>query len=293
MSYRSLVNPTNNDLSKTCLGKVNSRRGVKGSRGSKEGSRLAPAREARGIGGCFIPGEGRVEPFRGSLESFGKESVALLGGRSRGEEISFDRADSFVGLFGGLQDSSLKERCAHVPHAEVEAPTSIPAGAEGCVDRKRGRGARVGYSSACHYVPLTVDARYAYPLISDSVAGDASSTFGWGVCVGPYIAYGRWSDATLKTLRRLSSEEEEVLSDSVRRRSCAQAEHLPSRTVLSRILFCESFIVWHMTSCEARVDSSRGAIILPLASQLIIEERRVYRCTPGCCSFQNLNGLQV
>ena len=94
---------------------------------------------------------------------------------------------------------------------------------------------------ACRYVPLTVDARYAYPLISDSVAGDASSTFGWGVCVGPYIAYGRWSDATLKALRRLSLEMEEVLADSagvVLKLSISPAE-----------LFCRESCFTNCSSC--------------------------------------------
>ena len=67
---------------------------------------------------------------------------------------------------------------------------------------------------ACRYVPLTVDARYAYPHVADSVAGDASSTVGWGVRVGPYVAYGRWSEGTLEALSKVDSECREDLSGS-------------------------------------------------------------------------------
>jgi len=180
-----------------------------------------------------------VEPLRGSPESFGKEAVALLEGRSRGEDVSFDRADSFVGLFGWIARFSI-EGAVHTFHTRRwKHRLQFLPGRKGVLIGSAAEELEwaIRQIMACHYVPLTVDARYAYPLISDSVAGDASSTFGWGVCVGPYIAYGRWSDATLKTLRRLSSEEEEVLLDSVRRRSCAQAEHLPSRTVCRESCF--------------------------------------------------------
>jgi len=68
----------------------------------KEGCRLAPAQEARGIGGLFLAREGRVEPLRKSLDLFGKEAVALLEGRACEEKVTFDRADSFVGLFGWI-----------------------------------------------------------------------------------------------------------------------------------------------------------------------------------------------
>jgi hypothetical protein len=53
----------------------------------KEGSKLAPAQEARGIGGIFLSREGRVEPLRKSLDSFGKEAVALLEYSWRGVHV--------------------------------------------------------------------------------------------------------------------------------------------------------------------------------------------------------------
>ena len=62
--------------------------------------------------------------------------------------------------------------------------------------------------AAYRYLPLVVDARYAYPIREDIVAGDASSSYGWGVCVGPYIAFGRWADETLEALARVKDVEE-------------------------------------------------------------------------------------
>jgi hypothetical protein len=64
--------------------------------------------------------------------------------------------------------------------------------------------------AACSYVPMIV----AYPLFPDSVAGDASSSVGWGVCVGPFIAFGRWTDATIAAFNSVKSVLIEELNNS-------------------------------------------------------------------------------
>ena len=60
---------------------------------------------------------------------------------------------------------------------------------------------------------MIVDAHYVYPLFPDSVAGDASSSVGWGGCVGPFIAFGRRTDATIAALNSVKSVLTEELKD--------------------------------------------------------------------------------
>ena len=40
------------------------------------------------------------------------------------------------------------------------------------------------------------------------MAGDASASYGWGVCVGPYSAFGRWAGETLEALARVKDVKE-------------------------------------------------------------------------------------
>jgi len=86
---------------------------------------------------------------------------------------------------------------------------------------------------------MTVDAHYAYPLFPDSVAGDASSSVGWGVCVGPFIAFGRWADSTkaaLKNVKSVLTEQLKSPSGGMVKLSISPAELFVANLVL-RLVF--------------------------------------------------------
>ena len=176
----------------------------------KEGSRLAPALQATSIGGCFVPEEGHVEPTREALRGFGKEAVALLEGRRRGEKVAFERADSFVGLMGWIA-RFVKEGALRVFFVRRwKMALKFQPGREGKLSGRAEGEIRwmLDQLAAARFVKLVDSPRYAYPLGGDSVASDASSD-GWGIQVGPFIAYGSWGAETVAALARVKKNDME------------------------------------------------------------------------------------
>ena len=102
-------------------------------------------------------------------------------GRGWNEEVDFDRADSFVGLFG-LIARFLVEGAVHTFHTRRwKRRLRFRTGRKGVLSVKAAGELdwAIRQIVACRYVPLTVDARYAYPLVADCFAPLAFLSCSW------------------------------------------------------------------------------------------------------------------